>query len=104
MSSRGIGAEGAEPGAGLQSLQGSLNGRLGKKREARPPRPDFNPERALDAYFAVMMIVIVAMIVGLAFYTVRYVIPESERHRSPQNQHDLTNPQFESPQLFGPSQ
>ena len=98
MSSRGIGAVRAEAGARVQSVHESLNERSAKKREAQKRRTDFNGERLMDAYFAVLTIVIVAMIVGLAFYTVRYVIPEWERHHPPRDQHYPTNFPFQSPQ------
>jgi len=51
------------------------------KRELSPRCRDFNGEQAAEAYFPVLTIVILAMIVGIGAYTVLYVIPNFQRYK-----------------------
>jgi hypothetical protein len=57
--------------------------RIREKREARPRRGDFNGERAVEIYFAVMTVVILGMIVGIGAYAVHSVIPAWQKYQSP---------------------
>jgi hypothetical protein len=53
-----------------------------EKREVRPRRRDFNDERAVEIYFAVMTALILGMIVGIGAYAVHSVIPAWQKYQS----------------------
>ena len=55
-----------------------------------------NGERALNAYFAVMTIVIWGMIAGLVAYAALYVIPDRQRSNSLRDQQNNQNSKFQS--------
>jgi hypothetical protein len=57
--------------------------RIYEHRNTRPKRSNHNPELAVEAYFAVLAVVILGMIIGLVTYTVYTVIPELQRSHSP---------------------
>jgi hypothetical protein len=58
-----------------------------RERPVKRIRPSKdNGERLLEAYFAVLTIVILGMIVGTVAYAVVYVIPSWQRSHSPRNQ------------------
>ena len=63
-------------------------GRVHEPPAPRPRRSNDNGERIVEGYFAVMTILILGMIVGLAAYAVYKVIPDWERlHASPDRYH-----------------
>jgi H+/Cl- antiporter ClcA len=67
-----------------------------ERRNARPRRSNYDGERVVEAYFAVMILVIVGMIIGLAAYTVLRVIPEWEKSHSSRNRmYQYYNPPFD---------
>jgi hypothetical protein len=63
---------------------------------ARKRYSNNNGERALNAYFAVMAIVIWGMIVGLVAYAAFYVIPDWQRSNSLRNRQNNQNYEFQS--------
>jgi hypothetical protein len=63
---------------------------------ARTLRSNDNGERLLNAYFAIMTIVIWGMILGLVAYAALYVIPDWERSDSLRDQQNHQNFEFRS--------
>jgi hypothetical protein len=70
--------------------------RIHEDRDPRPRRPKNNADRALEAYFAVMIMVILGSIIGLTAYAVHTVIPEWQKSHSPRNLQYPLNVLFES--------
>ena len=71
-------------------------GRMQEPRNTRRRRSDDYGERVLDAYFAVMTILVLGMIVGIASYTIFRVIPALERS------HSSRGPQYHQHYEFEP--
>ncbi len=67
--------------------------RVAEKREARPRRPHFDGERAVELYYTVLTILILGMIVGIGAYAVNFVIPAWQEYQSHewQRSHSLRN-------------
>jgi hypothetical protein len=78
--------------------------RLHERRDRRPRRTRDSGERAVEACFAVLTVVILGMMIGMGAYAVLYVIPEwqryhsqeLQRYRSPWHQDAPWNVEFES--------
>jgi len=70
--------------------------RMDVRRNTRAQPSNYNPERAVEAYFAILTIVILGMIVGIVAYTVRAVIPELQRPHSPRSLRNPIDVLFES--------
>ena len=76
-------------------------------RETRARRSGQNGERALEIYFAVLLIVILGGMVGLGAYAVFSVIPEWQKYQSRQWQRshlpmNLSYPQSVEAQPYSP--
>ena len=56
--------------------------RVQEKPEPKKPRRPYDGERAVEIWFATMIILILGMIVGIASYAVHSVIPELQKHET----------------------
>jgi hypothetical protein len=68
-----------------------------RERPVKRIRPsEDSGERIVEAYFAVLTIVILGMIIGIFAYAVLYVIPDWQRPHSPRSQKNFPIIEFRS--------